>query len=245
LIPLYDDNPARRAPVITVALIVANVVIFLFWQPHGGRTETAFLYRQAAIPCEVITGAPVDIRVDPGGGAVGCDLRGGSPRFPDKNVYLAIIVSMFLHANLLHIGGNMLFLWIFGNNVEDRMGHVAYLGFYFACGIIAAMSHILLFRDSAVPLLGASGAIAGVMGAYLVCFPKARVLTLVFFIALWLPAWLVLGLWFLGQFGISASNAGVATAAHIGGFTAGVLTALIFLGPRRREYPRAWRYQPY
>ncbi len=133
----------------------------------------------------------------------------------------------------------MLFLWVFGNNVEDEMGHVPFLVFYVVCGVIAALAHILLFQSSAVPVIGASGAIAGVMGAYLLRFPRARVLTLVpifIFLTFWLPAWVVLVLWFVSQFGISAANEGVATAAHIGGFVAGAVIALLF-GLRRRPTP--------
>ncbi len=152
----------------------------------------------------------------------------GPPIYPHKNVWLAILFSMFLHASLLHIGGNMLFLWIFGNNVEDRLGHVGYLVFYLVAGVIATGAYILVNADSTVPLLGASGAIAAVMGAYLVSFPRARIRTLILVppIILWprLRAWVVLAFWFVSQFFLSPGS-GVAWVAHVAGFTFGVLLA--------------------
>ena len=235
MIPLYDDNPTRRTPYVTILLLAANVIVYFFVQPHGLREEQRFLYERAAVPCEVTTGEPVEVQ----GRRVDCDLPAGEQEFPEKNVYLAVLVSMFLHANLLHLGGNMLFLWVFGNNVEDEMGHIPFLVFYVVCGVIAALAHIFLFRSSAIPVIGASGAIAGVMGAYLLRFPRARVLTLVpifIFFTFWLPAWIVLVLWFIGQFGISTAESGVATAAHIGGFVAGAAIALVF-GMRSRPAP--------
>ena len=236
MIPLHDDNPTRRFPVVTVVLIAINVVIYLFVQPHGGEDEAEFLFQRAAIPCEVTTGEPIEFSRETR--TLGCDLPAGQPVFPDKGVYLAVLYSMFLHANLLHIGGNMLFLWIFGNNVEERAGPVLYILFYLAAGLIAAMAHILLFRDSPIPVIGASGAIAGVMGGYLIAFPRARVLTLVSFFAIYLPAWLVLGVWFVTQFSISSSNSGVATAAHIGGFIAGLAVGPLLRA--RKPPPPAW-----
>jgi membrane associated rhomboid family serine protease len=254
VIPLYDRNKTLRFPLITVTLIAINVVVYFFVQPHrdeiglgmSSDTSAEFLYRHAAVPCEVLSGRPVEVS----GPQIGCDLpRGGTTPFPHKNVYLALVVSMFLHANLLHIGGNMLFLWIFGNNVEDEMGAIPFLLFYFACGIIATFAFVIVFPSSATPLLGASGAIAGVLGAYLVRFPRARVVTWIpflIFLVVPLPAWLVLGVWFVGQFGLGAANEGIATAAHIGGFIAGALIALIALGrrPRRDVSGRPPPYPP-
>jgi len=244
VIPLYDDNPTRRKPVVTLLLIAANVVVFLFVQPHSGQREVDFLFRNAAIPCEVTSGHPVEeVRGQPT-----CDLPEQRPVFPEKNVYVAVLVAMFLHANLIHIFGNMLFLWIFGNNIEDEMGPLFFVLFYLVCGIAAAGAHIALFPHSATPVIGASGAIAGVMGAYLVRFPRARVLTvlpILLFIPFWLPAWVVLLAFFVEQFFISAVNSGVATAAHIGGFATGALRGLIFLRHRRPRQPQpltpAWR----
>jgi membrane associated rhomboid family serine protease len=230
LIPLRDDNPTRRFAYVTAALIVVNVLVYFFWQPHdGGRQEVNFLYQHAAVPCEVTSGAPVDTNAR-------CETQ-SPPAFPGKNVYVALFISMFLHANLIHIGGNMLFLWIFGNNVEDVMGPVIYIFYYIVGGVVASLAHVLLYGSSNQPVIGASGAIAAVMGVYLVRFPRARVLTIVpifIFFTTYLPAWLVLGVWFIGQFGISAASSGVATAAHIGGFVFGVLVGLLFLRPPRR-----------
>jgi membrane associated rhomboid family serine protease len=164
--------------------------------------------------------------------------------FPEKNVYLAVFTSMFLHAGVVHLAGNMLFLWIFGNNIEDTLGRLAFLVFYLACGTLAALSHVALNADSIYPTVGASGAIAGVLGAYIVLFPRARVMTgivlIVYIQFVRLPAALVLGLWFVFQLFTGAwqqiGGGGVAWAAHVGGFLAGV--GLIFLfGGRRRVRP--------
>ena len=244
MIPLHDDNPTRRQPVVTIVLIALNVIVFFFWQERdGGPREVNFLYRQAAVPCEVTSGEPVEQGTR---GQPTCD--GSSERrvFPEKNVYLAVLVSMFLHGSILHIAGNMLFLWTFGNNIEDDLGPVLYLAFYVVAGLVAAMAHIVLFRTSAVPVVGASGAIAGVMGAYLVRFPRARVLTLISFFAIWIPSWIVLGVWFIGQFLISSADSGVATAAHIGGFLFGLAFGLVYLRPRAaRRQIRSVQPEPY
>ena len=151
---------------------------------------------------------------------------------PAKNVLLAVLTSMFLHGGLVHLGGNMLFLWIFGNNIEDRLGHVRYLVFYLAAGIVATLAHIAVQPTSTVLVVGASGAIAGVMGAYLIWFPKARVTTLfIFFFILFrqVQARWVLAIWFLSQFLINP-NDGVAWVAHVGGFIFGILVGLLVRG---------------
>jgi membrane associated rhomboid family serine protease len=156
----------------------------------------------------------------------------GTPLYPGKSVLLAVVTSMFLHGGLLHLAGNMLFLWIFGNNIEDRLGHLRYLAFYLAAGVVATLAHIAVQPDSTVPVVGASGAIAGVMGAYLVWFPKARVTTLfIFFVILFrqVQARWVLGIWFLSQFLVNP-NDGVAWMAHVGGFVFGALVALLVRG---------------
>jgi membrane associated rhomboid family serine protease len=167
---------------------------------------------------------------------------------PDKNVWLSAITSMFLHGSLLHIGGNMLFLWVFGNNVEDVFGKVGYALFYVAGGIAATLTHVALNLDSTVPVVGASGAIAAVMGAYLVLFPHAKVRTAIFFLlilvvnirALW-----VLGFWFVMQF-FTSPEEGVAWAAHVGGFVFGVLVALVVRMLRQPEIPEpTWSYPRY
>lgn len=228
MIPLRDANPTQQTPWVTLGLIALNVVAFVVWQgfpvsgadPTPAQTEVVFCY--GAIPAEVSNLEPIPdlVRI--------CD---------GKSVVLSVFTSMFLHGNLLHIGGNMLFLWVFGNNVEDRMGRVIFLLFYLLAGVAAALAQVLINPDSAIPLIGASGAIAGTLGAYLVMFPRARVLTAVIFFFITLvevPAIIVLGLWFvlqafsgIGQLGQSASG-GVAFFAHIGGFVFGALVALLF-----------------
>lgn len=242
VIPLRDDNPTRALPVLTLVIIAACVAVFILVQPRNDRgDEEDFLFERAAIPCEITHGEPLSNSL-----SAECDgqvvLRGAPPQqeyFPDKNVYLAVLTSMFLHGSWLHLIGNMLFLWIFGNNIEERFGKVGYLGLYLVTGMVAAAAHVFAQADSTLPVVGASGAIAGVMGAYLVFFPHARVLTIVpvfFFLQfVYLPAFVVLLLWFVMQF-FTNPNTGVAVAAHIGGFVAGAGIALIarpFFGPRR------------
>lgn len=253
VLPVGDVNPTRRTPVVTVAFILANVVVFLFLQPSsGGCAEVAFLYRWAAVPSELLSlqplGAP-ELRqvIGPCAAAVGT-----------KSVLLSPLTAMFLHANLGHLFGNMLFLWVFGNNVEDRLGRARFVLFYAAGGIAATYAFAFLHAGELQPLLGASGAIAAILGAYLVMFPRARVHTYVpfplyllaavipgarltgwFFIfaIVTLPAFLVLGLWFVLQLLSSASpvaGAGVAFEAHVAGFLAGVALTL-FLDPGDRR----------
>jgi membrane associated rhomboid family serine protease len=235
VLPLHDDNPTRRPAVVTIALILACVLVYFFVQPSPGSTTTddvRFDLRHAMIPLEVRSGDPVTpcqiaTRTC---GAVGAD----APVVPDKQIYLAVIESMFLHGSIAHLLGNVLFLWIFGNNVEDRLGRVRYLLFYLAAGIVAAVGYLLVNWSSASPLLGASGAIAGVMGAYLVWFPKARILTLLSIIPLRLPAWLVLAGWFVLQFFTSPTSQ-VAWVAHVSGFVFGIVVGLLL---RDRVAPR-------
>ena len=251
VIPLHDANPARRFPLVTIVLLLVNVGVYFLVQPQAGEVEQvqvdgrsgeidgqlAFNLEQAAIPCEVVERRPLGIEevqdTFAQGDSTACDDDGGgSPVFPAKNVLLAVMTSMFLHGGLLHLGGNMLFLWIFGNNIEDRLGHVRYLIFYVAAGVVATLAHIAVQPASTVPVVGASGAIAGVMGAYLVWFPKARVTTLfVFFIILFrqVQARWVLAIWFFSQFLVNP-NEGVAWVAHVGGFVFGVLVGLLVRG---------------
>ncbi|MCP9990223.1 rhomboid family intramembrane serine protease [Streptomyces albogriseolus] len=247
VIPVHDVNPARRTPWVTYALIIANIVVFVALTPGvvgsltggGGSLADlchlqAFLERWAVVPRELIhhqlpnlvpTGAT---GVGPQG--AGCVI--GPPRY-DKSPELSVLTAMFLHGGWLHLLGNMLFLWIFGNNIEDRMGHVRFLLFYLVCGYAAAYGFAVLNAGSGEPLIGASGAVAGVLGAYLVLYPRARVWVLVpflIFLPLRLPAWTVLGLWFGLQAVYSAgqgvTDAGtVAYAAHVVGFVLGMLLA--------------------
>jgi membrane associated rhomboid family serine protease len=231
MIPLRDDNPRRTFPFVTYALVALNVLAFL-WQLSLGPNLERAMFEVAFIPARFwLTGNWV------------ADL-------------LTIVISMFLHGGLLHIGSNMLYLWIFGDNIEDRLGHGRYLIFYLACGFLATLAHAIFSPGSRIPAIGASGAIAGVLGAYLVLFPRARVLTLIpifFFITMReLPAVLILGLWFVlqlfsgvGSLGVPNADAmgGVAYFAHIGGFVAGMLLIALLggtRGPRRREPPMPW-----
>lgn len=245
VIPVHDVNPVRRTPWVTYALIAVNVLVFLTTPGIAGSVAGAgdlaqlchlhaFMDHYAAVPTELIhhhmprvvpTGA---VGVGPHG--PGCVV---APPGYDKSPALSVFTAMFLHGGWLHLLGNMLFLLIFGNNVEDRMGHIRYFLFYVVCGYAAGYGFALLNDDSGDPLIGASGAIAGVLGAYLVLYPRARVWVLVpflVFLPLRLPAWLVLGFWFglqaVYSSGHGVSGAGtVAYAAHVVGFVAGMLLA--------------------
>jgi membrane associated rhomboid family serine protease len=241
LIPISDANPTRRFPIVTVGLIVANVIAF-FQTPDLGQGVQAgpYFVEHAPIPCQLQDACRFDaIQFAPG----------VVERIPDRNLssfLIAIVVSTFLHAGFLHIIGNMLFLWVFGNNVEDYLGRVKFLLFYLLGGIAAAFAHILTHLDDVIPSVGASGAVAAVMGAYLVLFPRARVNVLVPIFILWtiiqLSAWAVLGLWFLYQFLIgfqeAAGTTGVAWMAHVGGFVYGVVI-IYLLGGRPHKF--GWR----
>ena len=231
MIPLRDDNPRRTVPIVTYVLIALNVLAFLWELSLGPRLEPA-LSSLAFIPARYWVP-----------GHWGFDL-------------FTIVASMFLHGGLMHIGSNMLYLWIFGDNVEDRIGHFRYLLFYLLCGFAATLAHAVFSPGSRVPAIGASGAIAGVLGAYLILWPHARVMTLIpiiFFITVReLPAVIILGLWFVlqlfsgvGSLGVRDAQdmGGIAYFAHIGGFVAGMLFIAPFGGfrrPRRREPPPPW-----
>ena len=221
MFPLRDDNPSRTTPVFTVGLILVNALVFIYQLslglggPDGARAGEAFILEFGLVPCRLT-----------GNCLAAADLP--SP-------ILTIISSMFMHGGLFHVGGNMLYLWIFGNNVEDTLGHGRYLIFYFACGVAAALAQTAVGPGSSVPMVGASGAVSGVLGAYLVLFPHAHVTTLIILGFFWrlvqVPAVVVLGFWIvvqvlngLGSFGASG---GVAFFAHIGGFGAGIV--LLFL----------------
>ncbi len=253
MIPIRDENPTARRAVVTIVLIVVNIAIYFGIQfpKHDANAEALFEYRWAGVPCEVRTGKPVVLVPDgtilaasacaiPAGGVAAPERA-----FPDKNVWLAVLFSMFLHGSILHVLGNMLFLWIFGNNVEDQLGRVGFLALYLVGGVVASLVHIRGNFDSTAPFLGASGAVAVVMGAYIVWFPRARILTLVpivlIFFPVRLPAMIVLGLWFVLQF-FTQSSSGIATLAHIGGFVFGMLVAFVLAQtagfPRRVVPPR-------
>lgn len=228
MLPLKDENPTHRTPFITVLLIGTCLWVFFAWQPFLGdpTEEILFALENAAIPCEVMEGRPLTVDEIQVGT---CDAGPSSApsAFPDKSVWVALFTSMFLHGGLLHLGGNLLFLWIFGNNIEDHLGHTRYLIFYLLGGLVASAAHVGLNLDSTIPVVGASGAIAAVMGAYLVWFPDAPVRTAVFFFFITVvdirAKWL-LGFWFISQF-FTSPQSGVAWAAHVGGFVFGVVVA--------------------
>jgi membrane associated rhomboid family serine protease len=217
MIPLYDDNPRTKLPVVTVLLIAVNVIVFLYEYSLGPSDQSHLMYLYGMVPSNVGTALQ-------SGTGLGLALR-------------PLFTSMFLHSGWLHIIGNMWFLWIFGDNTEDVLGHFGYLIFYLACGIAGAVAHTFTNLGSTLPAVGASGAIAGVMGAYLVLYPRAKILTLVplfvFFFTVRLPAIVVIGIWFLIQFfsgvgSLGATNTGgVAFWAHIGGFAVGAIVGLI------------------
>jgi membrane associated rhomboid family serine protease len=224
MIPLRDDNPTRRPAFVTYGLVASLVVTFL-WQlslgPDGNETA---IFALGLIPAAVFGVEPL----------------------PESLVWLpaplTVLTSMFLHGGIFHLAGNLLYLWIFGDNIEDRMGHGLFIVFYLICGAAAALAQALPDIGSRVPMIGASGAISGVLGAYAVLYPRARVLVVIpIFILLYtarLPAILVLGVWFAAQLASSAmlasAEAGVAFRAHIGGFVAGVALGGLFVRARRR-----------
>jgi membrane associated rhomboid family serine protease len=230
--PIYDLNPTRTRPLVTIALIVANVLVFFAWQPSGGSAdEIEFLYERATIACEVTTGDPLSAReVFTGACSSSPDDRA---LFPDKSVPLSVVTSMFLHGGLLHLAGNMWFLWVFGNNVEEAFGRARYAALYIAAGIVATLAFVLLNAGSTQPLVGASGAIAGVLGAYLVLYPRRPVLSLVFVAVLPVPAALFLGIWLLAQFAVGDS--GVAWESHVAGFLFGMLVTAVVREPLARR----------
>jgi membrane associated rhomboid family serine protease len=246
VIPIRDDNPTTRKPVLTIAIIVGCIYIFALVQPRQSGEEVQFLYEHAAVPCEVVHAEPMsnDLAQECAGedivGGRGARVDDSAEPFPDKNVFLSVVVSMFLHGSWLHLLGNMLFLWVFGNNIEERLGPVGYAFFYLVAGVAAALAHIATQPNSIVPVVGASGAIAGIMGAYLVIYPKARILTIIplfiFLQFVYLPAFVVLLGWLILQF-FTNPNTGVAVAAHIGGFIFGAVIGLFLRGKSQPAPP--------
>ncbi len=224
MIPIRDQIPTRRVPVVTYLLIALNIIVFIF-QYLAGPNQEALVYQFALIPANFQNGITITNIMD-------------------------IFTSMFMHGGWAHLGGNMLYLWIFGDNVEDSMGSVKFLLFYLAGGFIASVTHILSNPGSSVPTVGASGAIAAVLGAYLILYPSSRVLTFIpigFFMRLTaIPASIVLGFWFILQLfnGVLALGAadvgGVAFWAHIGGFVTGLLLAKLLSNQRRQENIVRW-----
>ena len=221
MIPLHDDNPTRNFPLFTILVIAANVMVFFFWQASTGLEQSVHL--AAFTPSEFYS-------------------RGILKEGP------YVFTSMFMHGGIMHLVSNMWFLWLFGNNIEDCCGKIRFVIFYLLCGIIATMVYAYFNRHSNIPLVGASGAISGVLGAYVITFPQARILTLlplgIFIRTFYLPAWTFLGIWigfqFLKQAAISGSHnhqqsGGVAFMAHIAGFLAGMIFIFFF---RRNDWRR-------
>ncbi|MBI5562211.1 MAG: rhomboid family intramembrane serine protease [Deltaproteobacteria bacterium] len=213
MIPLKDDNPTSTFPYVTVAIIAVNAAVFLYQLTLGRDAGEVFIYRTAAIPSEISSFAdvlPLDYLPPP----------------------LTPLTAMFVHGGLLHVGGNMLYLWIFGDNIEDVLGHGLFAVFYLVTGVLASLTHVLTDPGSAAPMVGASGAIAGVLGAYFVLFPKAKVNTLVFlglFVSIIkIPAVFFLVFWFLMQLLGAGAGGGIAWFAHIGGFASGALLITLF-----------------
>ena len=237
MVPLRDNNPVKITPYVTYGLIAANLFVFLYELSLSPRDLESFFYTWAVVPVQLtasFSGFPVN------------------QPFPE---WLTLFSSQFLHGGFLHIAGNMLFLWIFGNNVEDRLGHVKYLVFYLACGALAALTQWFFSSGSNVPSLGASGAIAGIMGAYILRFPQAEILTLIplgfFFWTVRVPAFFFLGFWFVQQalygfvsldtrMNIGMEGGGIAYWAHAGGFVFGAilgpLLGLFSADPNERRY---------
>lgn len=211
MLPFRDHNPSGRFPFVTVGLIAINVLVFLFQLLlDANGLLNAFFLTWAVVPADITQN-------------------------PNLQEYLTLFTAMFMHGGFAHIGGNMLYLWIFGDNVEDTLGHFGYLGFYLICGLVATFAQIIFDPLSPIPNLGASGAIAGVLGAYLLLFPRARVDALVFRFVTTVPAFIVLGFWFVIQLfygvasiGQTSTGGGVAYWAHAGGFAAGAILIGIY-----------------
>ncbi len=237
MIPIRDDVPSRTYPIVNVALIALNVLAFLFEVTLEPGQLELLMHDYAVVPARYFASSSSGLL------PLGVDQS-------TVGLVVPIFTAMFLHGGWLHVGGNMLYLWIFGDNVEDRMGHAKYVIFYLLCGVLATLAHIFTNAGSRVPSLGASGAIAGVLGAYLVLYPRARVITLVpifiFLQFIRLPAILLLGFWFVQQFfygvasiGVhSAQTGGVAWWAHVGGFVSGMLLVNVFKKGDNQQYTR-------
>jgi membrane associated rhomboid family serine protease len=238
--PLYDDNTGRTTiPWVNYAFIALNILVFVLLQRLG--TDTDFTYSFSTVPGEIMSGS--DIQTEP---QIVEAPTGQQVRLPGLGytpfVYLTLITSMFMHGGIAHIAGNMLFLWIFGDNIEDRLGHVRYLIFYLLCGVVASLAHVFVTaafagtqQDMLIPSLGASGAISGVLGGYILLHPARRVTVILFRFLTDVPAWVAIGIWFafqlisgLGMLGEGSERGGVAYGAHIGGFIAGLVLIKFF-----------------
>ena len=224
LIPLRDHNPRQRAPVVTVSLIVVNVLVFLYEVLSPPEVQKLLILSGGAIPVEIVNLVdlpPRDILPVPG----------------------SIWTSMFLHGGWLHLIGNMWFLWIFGDNVEESLGRARYLLFYFLVGTVGALAQCFTMPQSAAPMIGASGAVAGALGGYVLLYPRAKIVTLVLWFFVDVPAWIFLGLWFVSQFYVGEGS-GVAWMAHVGGFLAGIGLVRLLAPRRRKRSPLDAEYLP-
>jgi len=215
-IPLKDENPVSRFPYVTIFFIALNIVIF-FYQILSPQGLAHFVYKMGAIPYEITHFTTVTF-------------------FPRISPPLTLVTSMFLHGSFLHLFGNMLYLWIFGNNIEDFLGSFRFVLFYLVSGLGASLIHIVFNPGSQVPMIGASGAVAGILGAYLILYPRARILTLVFIWILPIPAAFILGLWFFGQVLNIGIGGGVAWWAHIGGFLIGIALIRFYLKRKKKVW---------
>jgi membrane associated rhomboid family serine protease len=248
--PLFDDNSDRTTtPIVNYLLIAINILVFVFLQQLG--TNEKFTYAFSTVPLEIVTGhdvvTPNRVVMQPVTGQR--FLVPGLQPTP-FSVYLTLICSMFMHGGIAHIFGNMLFLWIFGDNIEDRMGHLRYLTFYLVCGVLSSLAHVYTTVAFAtdqnsllIPSLGASGAISGVLGGYIVLYPTKRVTVILFRFLTDVPAYVAIGIWFvfqlisgLGMLGGGSQQGGVAYAAHVGGFIAGLILVKIFTIGRGRSF---------
>jgi membrane associated rhomboid family serine protease len=259
VIPLRDLNPTRARSIVVWVLMGLNVLVFVALQPHGGTTtldangfpvtadrDTAFTLRWAGIPCEIRSGEPLTYgevlarQCEPHAQNTALDPAVAETEvFPGKLVWLAPFFALFLHGSIWHLGGNLLFLWVFGNNVEDRLGRWWFIVFYLAGGLVATAVQYAFTLASTTPVIGASGAIAALMGAYLVWWPRARILSsvpILLFAIIEIPAVIVLLLWFVMQF-FTAPGAGIAWLAHVGGFVFGAAVAFALSKLRWRPDP--------
>ena len=228
MFPIRDENPGLSRPVLTLIMIGVLVAVFFLLTPFNLDDSPEFALRHAAIGCEVTTNQLLTLEEYQTGE---CSTADGTPRFPQKSVSLSVLVSLFLHAGPFHLLFNAWSLWLFGNNVEDAYGRGGYLLLYLISGIVATYGFVALNPDSTAPLVGASGAIAGVMGAYVVLYPRAKILSLAFFYLLRIPAIFFLTLWLGSQFLLAGGGSGIAWEAHVAGFLFGVVVTLLFRGP--------------
>ena len=232
MFPIRDDQPRYSTPYVNIFLIALNILVYLFQASLDPQSYELFARQFGVVPSHLTA------------------FLAGSPRYPLGAIVIPFFTSMFLHAGWMHVLGNMWFLYIFGDNVEDHLGHFQYLIFYVLCGLLAMATQVAVYPNSNLPTVGASGAIAGVLGGYFILYPRSRVLTWFFVFVLYLPAWIVLGEWFVLQFAAGAATlsmaprgrdvGGVAVWAHVGGFVAGLVMVKLF-PERSRRTPYAYR----